>query len=214
MTTFAYSTGNPDNLDNSDTASMADIKGPFDDFKTFVNGANIDSTNLATSADPVTLLTPYLTVCEVCFILAGANGANSVWWPSLSQAGTTPMTTTQTPYAVGITNADFAVSGLTPKMRLSVAMAVNSTAPGINFIFGLYPITSGGAGGWEFAEGTVVSGSTVTKNTPTADTISTTQGSDFSLPSNGAYAIGVQVSGTQAAGCLIHGNTRLEVHWV
>lgn len=49
MTTFAYSSGNPANLTSGANASMADIKGPLDDLKTYLNGANLDSTNIATN---------------------------------------------------------------------------------------------------------------------------------------------------------------------
>src|SRR6266545_4936483 len=47
MTTFSYTTGNPSNLVGGATASMNDIQGPFSDLRTFVNGANLDGTNIA-----------------------------------------------------------------------------------------------------------------------------------------------------------------------
>jgi len=37
VTTFAYTTGNPNNLVGGQTASMGDIQGPFTDLATFIN---------------------------------------------------------------------------------------------------------------------------------------------------------------------------------
>ena len=61
MSTFSYSSGNPDNLTGGHAASMQDIKGPFIDIVTFLNG-NISDINLATSVKPVTILAPYRTI--------------------------------------------------------------------------------------------------------------------------------------------------------
>lgn len=47
MTTFSYTTGNPSNLTGGGTANMTDIQGPFTDLRTFLNGANLDDTNIA-----------------------------------------------------------------------------------------------------------------------------------------------------------------------
>lgn len=49
MTTFSYSSGDPNNLVASANASMADIQGPFVDLRSFLNGS-ISSVNLASNA--------------------------------------------------------------------------------------------------------------------------------------------------------------------
>lgn len=46
MTTFAFTTGNPADLTGGSNASMTDIQGSFTDLRTFLNGGNIDDTNL------------------------------------------------------------------------------------------------------------------------------------------------------------------------
>ena len=51
MTNFAYTSGNINNLDAGDSASMTDIKGSFQDIPTFLNGRTFNEDNL-----PVSLL--------------------------------------------------------------------------------------------------------------------------------------------------------------
>lgn len=50
MSLFNYTTGNPTNLTGGAGASMTDIQGPLVDLRTFLNGGNIDATNLAGQA--------------------------------------------------------------------------------------------------------------------------------------------------------------------
>jgi hypothetical protein len=73
MTSFSYTTGNPSNLTGGTTASMNDISGPFTDVRTFLNGGNIDSTNLA--AGPTLLATQqaWQTLAVSCTNWAGGN---------------------------------------------------------------------------------------------------------------------------------------------
>lgn len=49
MPTFSYTSGNPDNLVGGTAANMADIKGPLEDVKTFLNG-QIGTSNISGSA--------------------------------------------------------------------------------------------------------------------------------------------------------------------
>lgn len=92
--------------------------------------------------------------------------------------------------------ADYAVTGKTTKLRIVAQVAANATAPAINFTFGLYPVTvAGAADDVDFTYGTVTSGSTVAINTPSASTLTGSDGSDFDAPSTGAYGLGVVTSG-------------------
>jgi hypothetical protein len=94
-------------------------------------------------------------------------------------------------------DADYTVSGKTQKLRLRFQVACNATKATIKFTTGLYPVTvAGAADQLSFALGTVVSGSTVEVNEPAASTVSTAVGSDFTIPADGAYALGVVTSGT------------------
>lgn len=49
MTVFNYTSGDPNNLTASSSASMADIQGPFVDLKTFLNGRTLNEDNLPVS---------------------------------------------------------------------------------------------------------------------------------------------------------------------
>lgn len=94
-------------------------------------------------------------------------------------------------------DADYTVAGKTQKLRLRAQIAVNETKAAIKFTFGLYPITvAGGADECKVTLGTVVSGSTVEINEPAASTVTSAAGSDFTIPSDGAFALGVVTSGT------------------
>jgi hypothetical protein len=96
-------------------------------------------------------------------------------------------------------DADFTVSGRTIKLRVRAVVASNATAPAINFTFGLYPVTvAGGVDAIAYTLGTVVAGSTVAINTPSASTATPGTGSDFTTPADGLYALGVVTSGLQA----------------
>lgn len=93
--------------------------------------------------------------------------------------------------------ADYEVAGKTQKLRLRAQVAANATKPTIKFTFGLYPITvAGEADKLNLTMGTVVSGSTVEINEPAASTLTSGTGSDFTIPSDGAFVLGVVSSGT------------------
>jgi len=94
-------------------------------------------------------------------------------------------------------DADYTVAGKTQKLRLRAQVSANATKPTIKFTFGFYPITvAGGADALTVTLGTVVSGSTVEINEPAASAVTNTTGSDFTIPSDGAYVLGVVTSGT------------------
>ena len=66
-----------------------------------------------------------------------------------------------------IDDADYAISGMTAKMRIRGIVSTNATQPTITFTFGLYPITFQGAADTLTATlGTVVSGSTAASPRP------------------------------------------------
>lgn len=94
-------------------------------------------------------------------------------------------------------DADYVISGKTLKMRLRAQVAVNATKAAIKFTFGLYPITvAGGSDILTMTLGSVVSSSTVEINEPAASTVSQGNSGDFTIPSDGAYALGVVTSAT------------------
>ena len=106
------------------------------------------------------------------------------------------------------------VNGVTTKLRLRATVSVNATAPTGNFTVGLYPVTSGaGAAGLKiYTLGTLVSGSACTTvTTPAGSSITNVSGSDFALPADGVYVIGVVTTATVATSSLVEINAQLQM---
>lgn len=131
------------------------------------------------------------------------------------------VTGTGTAYPIAtirIASADYPnIDGKTAKLRIRAQLYTNDVAPTGNFTFGLYPITrpatSGGAGVAIYTLGTVVSGSNgASFTTPAADGLLDAVGSDFSLPSDGHYCLGVVTTSTIAASAHVHMVVSLQIH--
>jgi len=110
---------------------------------------------------------------------------------------------------IHIAAADYpTVDGKTAKLKLKVNLAVNDVAPTGNYTFGLYPITrpatSGGTGLDIYTAGTVTASSTVLFTAPAVDSLQTGSSSDFALPADGFYAIGVLTTATVANSSHLH----------
>lgn len=118
---------------------------------------------------------------------------------------------------IPIKAADYpAINGLTTKLRIRAQLFVNDVAPTGDFTFGLYPITrpgtSGGAGLNIYTLGTVVSGSNgATVSAPAADSANDLVGSDFAMPADGLYVLGVVTTATVATSSHLHLNAQLQM---
>lgn len=205
MTTFNYSSGNPANLTGGATANMIDISGPFADLKTYLDG----------DGSPGTLLAPYRTITEATINLVTTTtiGAGT-YVPSTDGVASKSASSNGLPIVFVLDPADHAVSGLTTNFRLKASMITNPTAPAANFTLGLYPISSvgGGTSTIQITVGTVVSGSTVARNTPAGSSKFDDETADFTIGSSGTYALGVATSATLAANSATLITVRLEVH--
>lgn len=112
-----------------------------------------------------------------------------------------------------IDDADYLLSGLTAKLRLRAQVLTNATQPTITFTFGLYPVTvAGAADNLTFTLGTVVSGSTVAIASPAASTPVSGVGTDFNVPADGQYVLGVVTSGTLTNNNLSQLSAQLQLH--
>jgi len=101
-------------------------------------------------------------------------------------------------------DADYTVAGKTQKLRLRSQLACNGTKATLKFTFGLYPITvSGGITELKITLGTVVSGSTVEINEPAASTVSSGVSSEFTIPADGAYALGCVTGASMTTGSAV-----------
>lgn len=219
MPLFNYTSGNPNNLSAGTNASMADIQGEFTDLKTFVNGG-LDETNV-----------PNLTAAFTTYkriVRGGAQVTNStgvlllnlggVIATGLNNVGVNTANATTTDFLTYLDPALYNANSRTTKLILRFMVVTNSVAPAVNYVAGLYPVTTygGGSGVPPFiqAVGTVISGSTATINAPGASALSTTVTSDFNFPAAGAYVLAVQPSGAAAASAVVHLIGQLEMRQV
>lgn len=97
------------------------------------------------------------------------------------------------------TGADYAITGLTTKLRVS-ALIRTGVAPAVTITVSLYSITVGSVDTLNAA----VTGSTLTFTTPGANADTVLVSSDFTAPADGNYALGYTVSGTPAAAFGVH----------
>lgn len=216
MTTFSYSSGNPSNLTGGHSASMSDIAGPLTDIPTFLNG-NIDATNLATSAKPVTLRGPYQTISESAIAIGTAMAGGTYYGVGSGAVAVASASAGTAPIILALTTSDYTVTGLTTQYRVKVSTITGTTAPGVNFTFGLYPVTatSGNTGSTiAVTLGTVVAGSTVVRTAPAATSQFLDASADFTIGSSGTYALGVLTSGLSATNSYTLANMRLEYHHI
>lgn len=117
---------------------------------------------------------------------------------------------------VYLDDADYTISGRTPKLRVRAQFLTNATAPTNTVTFGLFPLSSvaGGSDVLVPTLGTVVSGSTVAFAAQGASTVGQGNSGDFSFPSDGTYALGVTSSGATAVNAAVAMNAQLQVRWV
>lgn len=144
-------------------------------------------------------------------VMAGADHLMLASGP-LTETTDSPSLTAPTLY---IDSADYAITGRTTNMRVRTVLHVNSVAPAVTITFGLYPITAAGgaAGNNQLTLGAVVSGSTAVFTTPSASTSNQAVSTDFALPANGHYALGVAVSAAGAANCRMIASLQLQLHY-
>ena len=208
MTLLAYShtlvAGTPENIN--------DVQDMFNDVKNVMNG-NLDDTNLATSSKRTAVLGPYKTVGEGMSYAGSGASAGTYWFTTIGNLAPSGVATAALPFVIPVTPADFAVSGLTTQFRVRAAMAINATAPGVNFTFGLFPIASiGGSANINFTLGAALAGSTVTRSAPTAGNAPLDASSDFTISTPGLYLPGVTLSGSTAANSFSVMMVQLQVH--
>jgi hypothetical protein len=119
---------------------------------------------------------------------------------------------------IHIVAADYPTIGtLAAKLRIRAQVYVNDTAPTGTYIVALHPLTtpatSGAAGLRIYTIGAAVASSAATTvNAPAADSETFVVGSDFALPTDGDYVIGMTQTGTVAASSHMHFSAQLQVH--
>lgn len=164
-----------------------------------ING-NLDADNLANGAvTDAKLASPNNGVYKT---LVTANAYMSaqivaVYYVSITGkrwASGYPVSDTQEvqPHVLYFDDADYAVASKTQKLRVRMQVAVGSTSPSTTVLTGgLYPISVSG-GNWTL--GSVVSGTTAASTGLATNTLSSFASSDATIPSDGAYCLGVAVT--------------------
>jgi hypothetical protein len=191
--------GQPENIN--------DVQDNFQDIVDHVNNALIGDDNLTSANNSVartlfqaTSPVPGSTTAATYLIgafdalasgtSAGATGARIPLWHPVS--------------------ADATVGGKTTQVRVVADLAVNGTAPTVNFTVGLHSVTaSGGASAMALTAAAASASTTFT--TPSANSVNRSESSWISLPSAATYAMGVVVSGTVSANSLVSITARLEM---
>jgi hypothetical protein len=151
---------------------------------------------------------------------AGSNGALSASAKMFVEGGTfvgdttTGQTTQLPPVLFYFDDADYAVAGLTLKMRLRAQCLTNNTAPATTLTVDLRAVTASVGSGTtgSYTLGSVVSGSPVAFASPSASSRNQAASSDFTVPADGYYALCASVSGAQATNSFVTLFGQLQVH--
>lgn len=209
MTTFSYTTGNPSNLTAGATASMNDIQGPFTDLRTFLNGANLDTSNLATTAKPSTLLGAYETVQET--YSTAVNSVADTFRIRNSSGAVGDVGSGLDHEVMWLDPAQHTIAGLTTQLRLFGTLATNNVAPTGTWFVALRPVTTIGGGATLLSVtgiGAALGQVQVAGSPPSANAVGAGTSADFAFPTAGPYAFTVHVTGASQAA-----NSRVGVRW-
>lgn len=200
------------NHPTSGTANPVTLTDNDDALRTAVNAIDADNITAASVTDAC-LTSPnngvFRLIHQTRTAVPGSLATGSVYmFQDVSAAAIASGTTTASPHGLSLLHiygTHHTVNGKTPRLRTRVLLGANATAPAVNVVVGLYPVTVAGASGnMTFTLGTVVSGSTVTFTTPSASAFVIGVGADFAFPVDGAYILGYTVSGTTAAASMLH----------
>lgn len=96
---------------------------------------------------------------------------------------------------IRLASADYSM-GLTTKLRVRAVLSTNAVAPTSTFTIGLHPVTAtaGSSGNIQYTIGAATAGSTAQSVAPGASSMAALAGSDFTIPGDGFYALGVVLS--------------------
>lgn len=109
--------------------------------------------------------------------------------------------------------ADYAVTGLTTRLRVKAQLATNAVAPTGTWTFGLHPVTATGgvAGGITYTLGAAVAGSTAAFTTPAASSRLQAVSGDVALPADGFYVLGLVTTAAVATSAYVAVNALLQI---
>lgn len=226
--------GTPENVNH--------VQENFEYLRDYVNGANIEETNLASSSvsntklaanavttDKVTdgtlldtdLASPNNGVYRVIHQVGGAihDGVTAATW-ALTYGGqlTAFSLASAGSYGVSafhITSGDYAVAGKTTKLNVKASIFTNATAAAVTLTFGIAPVTAAAGAADQVALTLGAdSGSAAQWVNPAASSILSSAGADIDLPATGFYAPYIASTGTVAADARIVYNLVVRIRHV
>lgn len=181
--------------------------------ETWANG-NVSDDNFSSSAG---VYTAYRSLTRGTMVFPGGVSANT--FPlaefnggSIAAAGAS---TDDIPNLLYLDDADWAITGRTPKLRVRAQCFVNGTPPGNTLTVGLHEITaSGGTGNGTVAYtlGAAISGSTVAFS-PLANSRNQGNSGDFTFPADSYYTLAAVTVGSTAANTGTHIIAQLQLRW-
>lgn len=180
-----------------------------------IASGNVTDTKLASPNNSV-----YITVTQsVAVVPAGSGSVGGINY-AFAENGALVASATNATVAIGfftLASTDYTVTSLTTKLRIRATLITNTVAPTSTFTIGLYPVTGSGgsSGNITYTLGTVTPGSTVASVAPASSSTIALVGSDFTFPADGAYVLGVNISGAvTAANSVVALSSRLQRHSV
>lgn len=207
MSLFNFSAAINNLVGNTPGANVANLVQVLNDIKTFLNGGNLDYSNLAS-----TVQAQYNTLEWREAQTSGATIGTYVFAPVLAGGFVATTGTTAGQSVFWLDSARYPSGSRAPKLAVAATTVTNGTAPTSTYTYGLYPVTAvAGAGGNSVTLGAVVAGSTAAVTAPGANSVSHAESSEISFPAAGAYALGMAISGAnEAAGAFVCHHARLE----
>jgi hypothetical protein len=203
----------PNRPTGADTRSIAQILSNFDSVLAALNA--FDGGNITPATFPQ--LVGWRSVLACAGI--GSSALTAATWVFMENGGMAPAAAGQTVAFKGvyIDDADYTVSGKTTKLRLRAQLSTNATAPGVNFTFGLHVVTVSGGGAGQIQAssiGAAIAGSTVAINAPGGSSQNQGVSTEFNVPADGFYMLGVTPSGAPAANSIQNFNAQLQLKHV
>lgn len=202
----------PNSLVAGTNENVADVQENFETLRDFAN-TPIPDTGLLSPNSGV-----WRTVEIVPFNLIGALSSGVDYWIDVS-AGTAKASAAAA--ATGfpgfyLPTADFAVASKTTQLRLTVAGYRNATAwgGGANAVFNLYPVSSvaGTAGNITPTLGATAGSATI--SAPSTSVAVHAEGTAFTAPAAGSYALGVFFQSAVSANAVMTGRVSLQMRHI
>lgn len=193
MSSFNYSTGNPNNLVGGGAANMTDIGGSFTDLRSFINGGAMDETNVPNLAAAFTSNKPWLHLGG-----AWSGGSGNTTYLLTQSLGVTPPgggTAGSVQGAVRWDPVDFNANARVTKLFFRCFVQASSTSPALPSVavFMAPVILNSQASTVAATIGTTIAASQLTFNTVNASFLQE-QTVEFSAPAAGYYAFCAQMN--------------------